>query len=111
MHLRRFSDECGSAPLEFIGFGLLLQLPLLPLMLQLSSIQLEQLCAESMARNALRAYSVSAVPIQTSLDLIAKDFDLPSSTRFSHSLTAQAGLVTLEVSVGQASAMAVGVEP
>lgn len=111
MRLPKFSDEDGSAPLEFIGFGMLLQLPLLPLVLQFSSIQLEQLSAESMARNALRAYCVSAVPIATSVDLIARDFNLPATTQVSHSLTSEGGLLSLEVSVGQASAIAVGVEP
>jgi hypothetical protein len=111
MRLPKFSDEEGSAPLEFIGFGLLLQLPLLPLVLLFSSIQLEQLSAESMARNALRAYCLSAVPIATSIDLIARDFNLPATTRVSHSLTSEDGLLTLEVSVGQASAIAVGAEP
>ena len=111
MRLPKFSDEDGSAPLEFIGFGLVLQLPLLPLVLQFSSIQLEQLSAESMARNALRAYCVGAVPIATSVDLIARDFNLPATTRVSHSLTSEGGLLTLEVSVGQASAVAIGAEP
>ncbi|MEY4425293.1 MAG: hypothetical protein RJB56_920 [Actinomycetota bacterium] len=111
MRLPKLSDQNGSAPLEFIGFGLLLQLPLVPLVLQLASLQLEQLSAESMARNAIRAYCVSEVPIQSTIDLIAKDFNLPVTTRVSHLLASEGGMLMLQVSVGQATAIAVAVEP
>ncbi len=111
MHLPRFKDDSGSAPLEFIGFGLLLQLPMIPLTMQLVAVQLEQLSAESIARNALRAYSISDVPIESSIELIAADFNLPDSTKISHALITEGNLVFLQVTVGQAIGAAVSVAP
>lgn len=111
MRSQKFKDESGSAPLEFIGFGLVLQLPLIPLVLQLNAVQLEQFTAESIARNALRAYTVSSVPIESSIEIIATDFHLPQTTKITHSLQQNGNKWLLEVSVGSARSYAEAVAP
>ena len=50
-----FKSEEGSAVLEFIGFGLLLQIPMLALVGNLVSLQHDQLAAEAIVRDVLRS--------------------------------------------------------
>jgi hypothetical protein len=51
-----FKDDCGSAAIEFIGFGLLLQIPLVLFAINLVALQHDQLAAEAITRDALRSY-------------------------------------------------------
>ncbi|QTV79790.1 TadE family protein [Microbacterium sp. NIBRBAC000506063] len=50
-------DERGSAPLEFIGVGLILLVPLVYLVIALGAIQQQTLGAEAAARHTARAIS------------------------------------------------------
>jgi hypothetical protein len=51
-----FKDEEGSAVLEFIGFGLLVQIPLILFASNLVSVQQDQFAAEAITRDALRSF-------------------------------------------------------
>lgn len=51
--------ERGSAPLEFIGVGLILLVPLVYLVLALGAVQQHTLGAEAAARHAARALSLA----------------------------------------------------
>jgi hypothetical protein len=51
-----FSSESGSVVLEFVGFGLLLQVTLLLVILNLGALQHDQLAAEAISRDSLRAF-------------------------------------------------------
>ena len=56
---REHEHERGSAPLEFIGVGLLLLVPLVYLVIALGAIQQQTLGAEAAARHAARAISLA----------------------------------------------------
>lgn len=51
-----FKDDVGSAVLEFIGFGLLLQIPMMLFAINLVALQHDQLAAEAITRDALRSF-------------------------------------------------------
>jgi hypothetical protein len=51
-----FRDERGSVVLEFIAFGLLLQVPMVMFAANLVSIQNDQLAAEAITRDVLRSF-------------------------------------------------------
>jgi len=53
----RIKDERGSSMIDFLGFGLLLQVPVLLLATQLATIHANQLAADSIARHSLRSLS------------------------------------------------------
>lgn len=57
---RPFADESGSASLEFVTVGLLLLVPLVYLVLAVSSIQAGALAVESASRQAARVFVQSA---------------------------------------------------
>jgi hypothetical protein len=50
-----FKGETGSAVIELIGFGLLLQIPLVMLATNLVLLQHDQLAAEAITRDVLRS--------------------------------------------------------
>ena len=54
-----FKAEDGSAVLEFIGFGLVLQIPLMLFAGNLVTVQHDQLTAEAITRDLLRSYVLS----------------------------------------------------
>lgn len=56
MKFANFSSESGSVVLEFVGFGLLLQVTLLLVILNLGALQHDQLAAEAISRDSLRAF-------------------------------------------------------
>ena len=51
-----FKDDRGSAVIEFIGFGLMLQIPLVLFAINLVALQHDQLAAEAITRDSLRSY-------------------------------------------------------
>jgi hypothetical protein len=61
---RRWTDERGSASLEFIGAGLVMLVPLVYLVLALSSVQAATLAADGAARQATRVYVQSRTPAE-----------------------------------------------
>ncbi|MET1044543.1 MAG: hypothetical protein ABWX59_10560 [Microbacteriaceae bacterium] len=60
--LRLWTDEAGSASLEFITVGVLLLMPLVYLVITLSAVQAGALAAEGAARHAARVYVQSTTP-------------------------------------------------
>ncbi len=54
-----FRAEDGSAVLEFIGFGLVFQIPLMVIAGNLVAVQHDQLTAEAITRDLLRSYVLS----------------------------------------------------
>lgn len=69
-----YADETGSAIIEFLVFGVLLQVGILTLFLQISSLQTNQLVAESIARHGLRSFVLFDLdPKQTAMQ-ISQDF-------------------------------------
>jgi hypothetical protein len=74
-----FSDEEGSAVLDFIGFGLLLQLPLVMFANNLVMAQHDQLSAEAINRDALRSFVLlGKEPLATAFEL-ADAYRVPSN--------------------------------
>lgn len=74
----RIKDERGSAVIEFLGFGLFLQIPVLLLAIQLSAIQATQLAADSIARHSLRAFVLQEADISKTALQVAQDLRLTS---------------------------------
>lgn len=70
-----WADESGSASLEFVTAGLLLVIPLVYLVLALSSIQSGALAAEGAARQAARVFVQSATD-QGARDAAARAVEL-----------------------------------
>jgi hypothetical protein len=60
--LKLWTDEGGSASLEFITVGVLLLVPLVYLVITLAALQAGALAAEGAARHAARVYVQSATP-------------------------------------------------
>ena len=85
MRLPNFSDESGSASLEFITAGLLLLVPLVYLVLVVSQIQGATLAAEGAARQAARVFvtadsaSQASARAQQAVDFALADFHVPSA--------------------------------
>lgn len=61
---RRWTDEAGTASLEFITVGLILLLPVVYLVLTMSSIQGAAFAVEGAARQAVRVYVQSGSPAE-----------------------------------------------
>lgn len=78
MKTRTFSilDERGSAVLEFLFFGIFLQMLVLALFLQVSSLQANQLVAESIARYGMRSFVLSGIDPKVTAAQVFNDFDI-----------------------------------
>lgn len=61
---RSWTDETGSAALEFVTLGLVLLVPLVYLVLAMAAIQGGSLAAEGAARQAARVFVESSTPEQ-----------------------------------------------
>lgn len=79
MRFARFSDESGSAVLEFIGFGVMLQIPILMLATTLLGLQHDKLAAEAITRDALRSYTLLQLPPADNLVELASAYEIPTS--------------------------------
>ena len=75
----KFSDDLGSAVLDFIGFGLFLQLPLLLIAISFVEVQHDQLAAEAITREALRSLTLLGSDVATSANEIADSYRVPRS--------------------------------
>ena len=69
-------DDRGSAVLEFMVFGLLLQISALTFFMQISSIQTSQLIAESIARHAMRSFVMNEVDPEATAAQVLQDFQV-----------------------------------
>ena len=73
-----YASERGSIFLEFLGFGLLLQIFALSLFIQIANLQTYQLAAESIARHGMRSFVSAAVDPNETAAQILNDFGLMS---------------------------------
>lgn len=66
----KFSDETGSVVLEFVGFGLILQVPILMFVTSMLGLQHDQFAAEAITRDALRSFVLlGKQPIETAAEV------------------------------------------
>jgi hypothetical protein len=65
--------------IDFLGFGLLLQVPVLMLATQLGTLLTNQLAADSIARHTLRSFVLQDAPVELTARQIAEDFRLKIS--------------------------------
>jgi hypothetical protein len=66
------SDDRGSTLLEFLGLGLLLQVSVLTFAISMVSLQHDQLAAEAIARDSLRAFALRGEePLATASEVAA----------------------------------------
>jgi hypothetical protein len=77
-HNADFGSEQGSAILDFIGFGVLLQIPILMFATLAVQTQQQSFAIEAIARHSLRAHVLFAEPSNTNLVIqgLAEDFGL-----------------------------------
>ncbi len=73
-----FRSEQGSALVDLIGFGVLLQIPILVFATFAVSIQQQSFAVESIARHALRAHALwpDSESTKAVIHSIAKDFGI-----------------------------------
>lgn len=110
---RRWTDDDGSASLEFVTAGMILLVPIVYLVLTMSAIQAGALAVEGAARQAVRVFvqaedvgSAQAAAIRAvefaladhGVDSAAADISVSCSPRPGACLTRQ-GFVTVTVSV------------
>ncbi len=106
-------DDCGSAVIDLIGFGVLLQVPLLVLVSQLVSVQHDQLAAEAITRDALRSYLLLDVEPQATAMALATEYRIDTG-RIKLEMSCNPGLcedngafIRLKTQIGKASATGV----
>ena len=103
-------DDSGSAVIEFIGFGLLLQVPLLIVAVSLAQVQQCQFAAEAIARHSIRSYVLAGIPFAQSAQEILADFGVTELPNLqvkclpSGDCDSANQIVTLHVQLGQATA-------
>lgn len=105
-----FRSDSGSVVLEFLGFGVLLQVPLLLISIALSGLQRDQLAADAINRDALRSFTLTGRPPSETAAEIAADFKI-AQDRVKIQVTCEDGdcvspgaLVSLTTQIGAAIA-------
>lgn len=68
----------GSILLEFLGYGLVLQILALTLFVQIANLQSSQLAAESIARHGMRSFVLSQIEPSETAAQILNDFGIQS---------------------------------
>jgi hypothetical protein len=110
---RLLSSDAGSALLEFVGFGLLLQIPLLMMAVSFAEVQQTQFAAEAIARHSLRSFLLIGTPVSEAAAEIVADFQLRTEPRLlltcrpTGDCEVPGTLLTLEVFLGKAHAVSV----
>lgn len=110
---RALADESGSAVLEFVGFGLLLQIPLLMMAVNFAEVQAAQFAAEAIARHSLRSFVLTGASVAETAEEIIADFRLSTkptlqlSCRPIGDCTNPGDIVTLRVQLSKAEAQSV----
>lgn len=104
-------DEAGSAIIEFLVLGLVLQIGALTFFLQVSNLQASQIAAESIARHSIRAFVLANTdPNETGLQ-IANDFEITNEPQVNMSCRPncydEGSLLFVEVKINGAEASAV----
>ena len=109
----RFHDDRGSVVLEFLAFGMLLQVLVLMWLINISNLQGQQIAAESVARHSLRAFLLTGTQPQITGQQILNDFGIKAQPRLNVTCEpdcdSPGSVLRLQVAVGAASAQAVAV--
>lgn len=109
----KINSEQGSAVLDFVLFGVVVQVALLIFATQMFDIQANQLAAESISRHGLRAYILSDVSPDKTAAQVLSDFGLSkfaeTALTCDPNCTESNSVVTLKVVLGQAEAIAVAI--
>ncbi len=104
------NSEKGSMVIEFLLYGVLLQIGILVFSLNAFGLQAQQLAADSIARHALRSYLVSEIDPQISASQVLYSFQSNSKAvlklECEPDCASSGSLVTLWVKLGQATASA-----
>lgn len=110
----QLTEETGSAVIEFLGFGLLLQVSVLIGLVHLSSLQAEQMAAESMARHALRAYVLFGIAPEVTGNQLQADLAAQGKPVFSLTCApdceSQGSVLRLKAKLGLATSVAVAIK-
>jgi hypothetical protein len=97
--------------IDFLGFGLLLQVPVLVLAIQLATIHANQLAADSIARHSLRSFVLQDTPVALTARQISADFRLKINPVVEldcePGCTSPDSILRLKVSVGSVRAISV----
>lgn len=112
MHLAKFSRvlryEGGSALIEFLLYGALLQVSVLLIGLQVIGLQSSQLAVESIARHALRAFVVAGQPPDQTAQSLLTDFGSTKKAaidfRCQPDCYSEGAIITIRVSLDGTSA-------
>lgn len=72
-------SESGSAVVDLVLYGVVLQAGLLAFGMPIYETQANQLAVESIARHSLRAFVLSDVQVQSSAEQILRDFGIYKS--------------------------------
>ena len=106
-------QDSGNALIEFVLYGLVLQVLVLTFGLQVMSTQAQQLAAESAARHALRSYVRAGVDPVISANAIVKEFGLVSKVEVQLSCNpdceSQGSILNLTVRLGEVKSNAIAV--
>ena len=105
------NSERGSAVIDFVLYGVVLQAGLLMFGMPIYESQSSQLAAESIARHSLRAYVLSGVGVETSAQQITRDFGIKKNATVKifcdPDCESDGSVVGVRVSLGNASATSV----
>jgi hypothetical protein len=103
-------SEDGAMVVEFVLYGVLIQIGMLIFFLQAFALQSQQLAADSIARHALRSYLVSELEPEIAANQVLFSFQSDAKAFLNLNCepdcTSSGSLVTLLVKVGQATAIA-----
>lgn len=109
----KISSERGSAVLDFVLFGVVIQVGLLIFATQIFGIQANQLAAESISRHGLRAYILSDVSPEVTSAQVLSDFGISKPAEVAlncdPNCTGANSVISLKVVVGKAEAVAVAI--
>jgi hypothetical protein len=109
----RVHDDRGSVVLEFLAFGMLLQVLVLMWLINISNLQGQQIAAESVARHSLRAFVLTGTQPQITGQQILNDFGIKVQPRLKFTCEpdcdSPGSVLRLQVAVGSANAQAVAV--
>jgi hypothetical protein len=109
----RFSNDSGSVVFEFLGFGILLQLPILMFTTTLIGLQHDQFAAEAITRDALRSLVLLDKPPSETAAEVSWAYRVPISkvlmTVTCRPVDCQGGEGWIEITTRVGSAVAKGV--
>lgn len=111
INLQLLRNDAGSAVLEFLGYGLMLQAAVLVGLVSVTNLQSQQLAAESISRHALRAFVLFDIDPEVTANQLLGDYALGGKPLLKLSCNPDCetigSVLRLRVSLGDARAEAV----